>query len=60
VVSGIVALALSTGLTPSTSSQISVILTNLNKTTTPPSDPNFASGLGYGTVNAYSFLRNYR
>ncbi len=60
VVSGIVALALSTGLTATTSSQISGILTNLNKTATPASDPNFGWGLGYGTVNAYSFLKTYR
>ncbi|GGO35017.1 S8 family serine peptidase [Deinococcus humi] len=60
VVSGIVTLALSTGLTPTTASQISVILTNLNRTATPAKDSNFAWGLGYGTVNAYSFLKIYR
>ncbi len=60
VVSGIVALALSTGVTPNTSSGISSILTKLNSSATAPRDPRFLTSLGYGTVNAYSFIRNYR
>ncbi|GGL85461.1 serine protease [Deinococcus aerolatus] len=60
VVSGIVALALSTGAPNTTAREISAILTNLNSSATAPRDPLFLLGLGYGTVNAYSFIKNYR
>ncbi|GHF64576.1 hypothetical protein HNQ07_004674 [Deinococcus metalli] len=60
VVSGIVALALSTGMNVSTASSLNTLLTNLNKTATPASDPSYLTALGYGTINAYTFIHLYR
>ena len=57
VVSGVVALAVSTGLSGSVQS----MMTNLNTTARAPSDPSLAAfNLGYGTVDAYAFIHKYR
>ena len=37
------------------------MMTNLNATARPPSDPSLAaSKLGYGSVDAYAFIHKYR
>ncbi len=59
VVSGVIALAVSTGLNGNTS--VETLMTNLNTTARAPSDPNLAaSDLGYGSVDAYAFIHKYR
>ncbi|AWN24298.1 peptidase S8 [Deinococcus irradiatisoli] len=58
VVSGVLALAVSTGLT---SGAVKTMMTNLNSTARAPSDPSLvASNLGYGSVDAYAFIHKYR
>ncbi len=57
VVSGVLALAVSTNLTSSVQS----MMTNLDTTARAPSDPSLAAfNLGYGSVDAYAFIRKYR
>ena len=57
VVSGVLALAVSTNLPSSVQS----MLTNLNTTARAPSDPSLtACNLGYGSVDAYAFIHKYR
>ena len=57
VVSGVIALAVSTGV----SSSVQSMMTNLDTTARAPSDPSLAaSNLGYGTVDAYAFIHKYR
>ena len=61
VVSGVLALALSAGVPSNNTKTVSALLQKLNDTATPPNDPLIkADKLGYGTVNAYAFLHQYR
>ena len=61
VVSGVLALAISTGVSSNNSKEAITLLRNLDDTATPPTDPNYKTNqLGYGTVNAYAFISKYR
>ena len=60
VVSGVLALALSTGVTTLNTSQVAAMMTNLDTTATAPSDPKYLTGLGHGTIDAYAFIHKYR
>ena len=61
VVSGVLALALSAGVPSTNSKTVIAMLKNFNSTATPPNDPSVAANqMGYGTINAYAFLHQYR
>jgi hypothetical protein len=60
VVSGAVALALSTGVVSNSKQSVGVLLGNLDSTATASTDPLYASQLGNGTVNVYNFVHKYR
>lgn len=60
VVSGILALALSTGLNITESSGAKALMGNLNSTARPGSDPAYPNGLGFGTVSAFRLVDVYR
>ena len=60
MVPGVLALALSTGVTTLNTSQVAAMMTNLDITATAPSDPKYLTGLGHGTIDAYAFIHKYR
>lgn len=60
IVSGALALTLSTGVTMNSKQTVWNLLSNLDSTTTASSDPTYASKLGYGTINVYNFVHKYR
>lgn len=60
VVSGAVALVLSTGVTSNSKQTLGTLLSDLDSTATPSADPLFASQLGKGTINIYNFVHKYR
>jgi len=59
VVSGVLALAASAGVSADASSMMN-LMKNLDASATPPSDPKYWSAMGYGTVNAAALLGRYR
>ena len=60
LVSGAVALALSTGVVNTTKFDVDAMLTNLSSTATAPTDLLYGTQLGKGTVNVYNFVHKYR
>ena len=60
VVSGAIALTLSTGVVTASKVDVSNLLSNLDNTATPSADPLYASQLGKGTINVYNFVHVYR
>ena len=61
LISGVLALAISAGVPSNNSKTVIAMLQNLNSTATAPNDPSVAANLmGYGSINAYAFIHQYR
>jgi len=60
VVSGAVALALSTGVVTSNQYDVKALLSTMDSSSSASTDPQFARQLGNGTLNVYNFVHKYR
>ncbi|UBV45452.1 S8 family serine peptidase (plasmid) [Deinococcus taeanensis] len=60
VVSGVIALALSTGVTETSSTALTQLMSNLDATAKPVNDSQYGTQMGYGTIDAYAFIHKYR